>query len=166
MTLRRGPAIVLLAAATAFTAGSNRPVTIESPPVGGSAASPDADTTLARLLATNSARFAAMVREDFAALDTLLAPDLTYIHSDGVLESRAQFLTTLRTRRLHYQAIEPSELQARTYDNMGIVTGRSHMRVKAGGELRAFEIRFTAVYRRAGHRWELVAWQATRLSSG
>jgi uncharacterized protein DUF4440 len=149
MNLRPGPTIVLLAAVTAFTASSDRPLSIDSPP---------------GLLATNSARFTAMVREDFAALDTLLGPDLTYVHSDGVLESRAQFLTTLRTRRLRYQAIDPSELQARTYDNMGIVTGRSHMRVKAGTELLAFEIRFTAVYRRVGHRWELVAWQATRLS--
>jgi hypothetical protein len=106
-----------------------------------------------------------MVREDFPALDTLLAADLTYVHSDGALESRAQFLTTLRTRRLRYQAIHPSELQARTYDNLGIVNGRSHMQVKAGAELLALDIRFTAVYRRVRHRWELVAWQATRLSS-
>ena len=152
MNLRRGSAIVLLAAATAFTTGSDRPVSAAP-------ASPD-------LLATNSARFTAMLREDFAALDTLLAPDLSYVHSDGALQSRAQFLATLRTGRLRYQAIDPSELQARSYDNMGIVTGRSHMRVQAGTELLAFEIRFTAVYRRVRHRWQLVAWQATRLSSG
>ena len=54
----------------------------------------------AALLAVNAARFRAMVREDLSGLDTLLAPELTYIHSDGGLESKTEFLATLRTGRL------------------------------------------------------------------
>lgn len=115
------------------------------------------------LLATNAARFAAMVREDLPGLDTLLAPELTYIHSDGQLESKAEFLATLRTKRLRYEAIEPSDLEARLYGDAGVVTGLSRMRVKVGPELLQFSIRFTALYRRASKRWVLVAWQATRL---
>jgi hypothetical protein len=63
------------------------------------------------LLASNSARFTAMVRGDLTALDTLLGPELSYIHSDGALESKAQFLATLRTGQLRYQAIEPGDLR-------------------------------------------------------
>lgn len=116
------------------------------------------------LLATNAARFRAMVREDLQGLDTLLAPELTYIHSDGGLESKPEFLTTLRTGRLQYQAIDPTDLKARRYGSTGVVTGRSQMRVKAGTELLRFSIRFTAIYRRTGKRWLLAAWQATRIS--
>src|SRR5437868_12069904 len=86
----------------------------------------------AALLAVNAARFRAMVREDLPGLDTLLAPELTYVHSDGGLESKTEFLATLRTGRLRYQAVDPSELHARLYGDVGIVTGRSRMRVKAG----------------------------------
>lgn len=64
---------------------------------------------------------------------------------------------------LRYQAIDPSELRARLYGDVGVVTGRSRMQVKAGPELLRFSIRFTALYRRTGKRWLLVAWQATRL---
>lgn len=118
----------------------------------------------AALLAVNAARFRAMVREDLSGLDTLLAPELTYIHSDGGLESKTEFLATLRTGRLRYQGIDPSELHARLYgDDVGVVTGRSRMRVKAGPQVLQFSIRFTALYRRTGKRWVLVAWQATRL---
>jgi hypothetical protein len=115
------------------------------------------------LLQVNAARFAAMVRRDFRSLDTLLAAELTYIHTDGVLESKAEFLATLRTGRLRYQAIEPDELEARLYADAGVVTGRSRMQVKVGEELLRFSIRFTALFRRDGARWVLVAWQATRL---
>jgi uncharacterized protein DUF4440 len=115
------------------------------------------------LLAVNAARFTAMVRMDFPALDTLLAPELTYVHTDGALESKAEFLTTLRAGRLRYQSIAPDDLQARLYGDMGVVTGKSRMEVKAGQELLRFGIRFTALYRRRGTGWVLVAWQATRL---
>jgi hypothetical protein len=115
------------------------------------------------LLASNSARFTAMVRDDLPSLDTLLAPELTYIHSDGALESKAQFLATLKTGQLRYQAIEPTDLKARLYGDVGVVTGRSRMRVRVGSELLRFGIRFTAIYRRTATSWVLVAWQATRL---
>jgi hypothetical protein len=115
------------------------------------------------LLAVNAARFRAMVRNDLGGLDTLLAPELTYIHSDGGLESKTQFLATLRTGRLRYRTIDPSELKARLYGQTGIVTGHSRMGVRAGPKLLQFGIRFTAMYRRVGNRWLLVAWQATRI---
>jgi uncharacterized protein DUF4440 len=115
------------------------------------------------LLVSNSARFTAMVRGDLTALDTLLGPELSYIHSDGALESKAQFLATLRTGRLRYQAIEPADLKTRLYGDVGIVTGRSRIRVLAGSELLQFSIRFTAIYRHTAKSWVLVAWQATRL---
>jgi hypothetical protein len=115
------------------------------------------------LLQANAARFAAMVRRDLRGLDTLLAPELTYIHTDGILESKAEFLATLGTGRLRYQLIEPDELEARLYGDAGVITGQSGMQVKVGEELLRFKIRFTALYRRDGAKWVLVAWQATRL---
>jgi ketosteroid isomerase-like protein len=115
------------------------------------------------LLAVNAARFRAMVRQDLRGVDTLLAPELTYIHSDGGLESKTQFLATLQTGRLRYRTIDPSELEARVYGNVGVVTGRSRMGVRAGRKLLQFSIRFTAMYRRVGNGWLLVAWQATRI---
>lgn len=132
-------------------------------PGAGLAAQDPAGHSREALLASTTARFTAMVREDLRGLDTLLAPELTYIHSDGELESKAQFLATLRSGRLRYQAIEPSELEARLYGDAGVVTGLSRMRVKVGSELHRFSIRFTALYRHVTTGWVLVAWQATRL---
>jgi hypothetical protein len=115
------------------------------------------------LLQTNAIRFEAMIGHDLRTLDTLLAPELSYIHSDGVLESKAEFLATLKEGRLHYQAIEPDEPEVRVYGEAGVVTGRSRMQVKVGAEVVRLMIRFTALYRREGTRWVLAAWQATRV---
>ena len=115
------------------------------------------------LLHVNASRFDAMMRRDLRGLDTLLAPELTYIHSDGALESKAEFLATLKDNRLRYQAIETDDLTVRLYREAGLVTGRSRMQVKVGPEVLRFSIRFTALYRREGTGWVLAAWQATRL---
>jgi ketosteroid isomerase-like protein len=42
-------------------------------------------------------RFAAMVRGDLTALDTLVADDLGYTHTDGVTQTKAEFLETVRS---------------------------------------------------------------------
>ena len=48
------------------------------------------------------ARFEAMMNHDVAALDTLLADDLTYVHTGGDLQTRSQFLNTIRKQELIY----------------------------------------------------------------
>lgn len=115
------------------------------------------------VLAADAARFAAMVRGDLAALDTLLAPDLTYVHTDGTAETKPQFLERLRAGRLRYLEIRPTDRRVREYPPLALVTGRSAMRARSEGRVLRFDIRFTAVYRRMDGRWALVAWQATRL---
>lgn len=104
-------------------------------------------------------RFAAMVRADTAELRWLLADELRYTHTTGQLETKQQFLETLGSGRLDYVSIEPEELAVRIYGSTAVVSGRSRMGV---GEQR-FSIRFLDVYVRRADRWQMVAWQATRL---
>jgi ketosteroid isomerase-like protein len=130
------------------------------PPV----ASAQVDSTSTRqVLATEDQRFAAMLHADTAALAYLLASDLTYTHTDGEQNTKAEFLHILATGALHYAAIEPEARDVRVDGSIAIVTGDSKMRVESGGQVQAFRIRYLAVYRRRARRWELIAWQSTRL---
>ena len=104
-----------------------------------------------------------MVQNDVAALETLLADDLVYIHTTGRMESKRQFLDSLRSGALRYRSIEPSETVIRTAGDAAIVTGRAKMAVTINGADRNFEIRYTAVYRSTGGRWQLVSWQSTQI---
>jgi len=103
------------------------------------------------------------MRADTGALAHLLAPDLTYTHTDGAQNSRAELLQLVGSGALRYASIAPEARDVRVVGSSAVVTGRSAMRVEASGQAHAFRIRYLAVYRRGARGWELVAWQSTRL---
>lgn len=111
------------------------------------------------------ARFDAMMNHDVAALDTLLADDLSYVHAGSSLQTRSQFLSAIKKQELIYESIMPSNVKIRVYDGLALATGRTDMRVRNSAGLNRFAVRFTEVYvRRDGH-WVLAAWEARRLAS-
>ena len=125
----------------------------------------DSDRSSADVLAAEQARFAAMTRADIAALDTLLAGDLIYTHTTGNVETKEQFLESLRVRRIHYERITPRELQLRRpTSNVAVITGRARVGVTLADGRQEFDIRFTDVLVRRGDRWQTAIWQSTRLA--
>ncbi len=111
-------------------------------------------------------RFKAMVRGDRATLRMALADDLTYTHSSGRHETKAQFLASLAMGQLSYKSIIPEARSVHVYGGAGIVTGTARMEIAARGQDAHFRIRYIAVYVRAQDRWQLVAWQSTRVPEG
>ncbi len=109
-------------------------------------------------------RFEAMMSQNVAALDTLLDEDLTYVHTDGEIQSKPEFIDLIRSRRLVYESIAPSEVHVQVYDGVATATGLSQMRVRSATGASSFGIRFTEVYIRREGRWLLAAWQATRVA--
>lgn len=107
-------------------------------------------------------RFDAMMKQDVAALDTLLDDELDYVHAGGGLQSRTQFLDMIRKQTLVYESIAPSEVRVRVYDGLALATGRSRMRVRSASGVSSLDARFTEVYVRRGGQWLLTAWEATQ----
>jgi len=105
-----------------------------------------------------------MMRQDVAALDTLLDEDVTYVHTGGDMQSKSEFIDLIRSRRLVYESIAPSEMHVRVYEGGAIVTGLSQMRVRSATGVSSFQIRFTEAYVRREGRWLLTAWEATKVS--
>lgn len=121
------------------------------------------ETATARaLLRLTEARVAADFRADRVALDSLLADDLTYARSSGVMDDKARVLAEVGPGgpyQLDY--LTPDSLQARAYGSVGVVTGI--LRVKLSAQPAPYRIRFTDVWAERRGRWQLVAFQATRL---
>jgi ketosteroid isomerase-like protein len=114
--------------------------------------------------AADSMRFAAMTRTDFTALDTLLGDDLSYTHNDGSRQGKAGLLNDLRSGELSYLALQPDSVVVRTYGTAAVVDGRVLIRARSGTQQGSFTARFLEVYAKRDGRWELVAWQSTRLT--
>jgi ketosteroid isomerase-like protein len=110
-------------------------------------------------------RFRLMTAGDLAALAPMLADDLVYVHSDGALENKEQFLERLRAGGIRYRTIDSQETNVRVDGNTATVTGTANMVVTINGADRDIRVRYTAVYRRAGGRWMLTTWQSTRLAT-
>ncbi len=115
------------------------------------------------ILAAERRRFGAMIERDLDALDGLLAEDLTYTHTSGKAETKAEFLATLEFGTLRYERIEPRHVMVRPLERAAVVTATSRMWLRVDGKAVDFWIRYLAVYVRRGEKWQLLAWQSTRL---
>ena len=110
-----------------------------------------------------SRRFQAMVKVDTHELNRILADDLTYTHSNGEVDSKAQLIASLNSGERKYESIQPEDVKVRVYKEAAVITGRASMKTKSKGKDYSFQIRFIDVYVKKGKSWQMVAWQSTRL---
>jgi hypothetical protein len=116
-----------------------------------------------QVLQAEKDRFAAMIKGDRAALEKLLAPDLTYTHSTALLETKEQFIKSVTSGNIDYVSIVPSpaDSKVRVNGNTAIVNGIAAVNVIDTGKDRKIRIRYTTVYGNQGGAWLLQAWQST-----
>ena len=86
------------------------------------------------LLGADAARAQAMVAGDLAALDRALGDDLSYGHSNGVLEDKGALLESIRSGSRRYRSLTPREASARLYGDTGIVVALADAEVDAQGQ--------------------------------
>jgi hypothetical protein len=128
------------------------------------AASPQtAKTPEQQVLQADTDRFNAMVKGDLAALDRLLAIELTYIHSSARLEDKHAFLYGIKSGGTKYLKIIPTERHAHVIGTVAIVTGVAAVHVIDRGQDLDITIRYTNVHVLRDGRWQMMSWQATRL---
>ena len=118
-----------------------------------------------QVLQAEKDRFAAMIKGDRAALEKLLADDLTYTHSSALFESKEQFIKSVTSGNIDYVSIVPSEAdwKVRVTGNTAIVNGVAAVNVIDTGKDLKIRIRYTTIHTNRGGSWQLQAWQATRL---
>lgn len=115
------------------------------------------------LLQAENARFAAMHSADTAALDKLLAPELSYTHTSAAVQTKAQFISDIKTGTIKYLTIEPSGMKAHVYGTVGVITGGASVHIILNGKDMSFKIRYTDVHVHSHGHWQMVAWEATRV---
>ena len=118
------------------------------------------------ITAAEQALYRAMIAQDFAALDALLADDVVYIHSTAVAEDKAGYLAGVRNGLYDYGAIASSQVTVRSFGEVAVQTGTVEMSVAARGSVKApITLLFTLVWKREQQGWRLWQRQATRIAS-
>lgn len=110
-----------------------------------------------------SARLRALVTADYTALDWLLGDDLTYTHSTAKVDTKASYLEPLLSGRTRYTSLDPEDVQVRVYGTTGVITGALRSVALVAGKESRTHMRFTSTWVRRDDRWQMVAWQSTRL---
>ena len=109
------------------------------------------------------ARFEAMTKRDLDALGKMLDPTLTYTHSNGLVESRADHLDHIRSGYIVYRAIRPLEMEMRLYGKTAVGTGVVLVDGRFNGRDFQIKLRYTDVYVKRPGGWKLVAWHSVKV---
>src|SRR2546430_2235930 len=88
------------------------------------AAAPTTSKDDKEVLAAMDAYKDAMIHKDGAALDKLLSNDLTYTHSGGQLETKADVIKSITTGKTIVEAMDLSDTAVRFYGNVALVKGK------------------------------------------
>jgi hypothetical protein len=108
-------------------------------------------------------RFEAMVKADAGALDRLLAPELSYTHSNAQIQDKPGFIADIRGKAIRYLKIEPTDVHVMVVGTTAVVTGGAAVHVIQNGNDLNIKIRYTDVHINRRGEWQMIAWQATRL---
>jgi uncharacterized protein (TIGR02246 family) len=105
---------------------------------------------------------AAMVAGDTAALDELLDPECVYVHTNGLRETKAEYIEMVRSGQYRYQRVTAAELSIRILGDVAVVLGCTTLDVLLpdGSPKRVYGRSIVLWTRRTGP-WRLLHYQGT-----
>lgn len=113
----------------------------------------------------DKARLAAMMAGDGEALGRLMSDQLRFVHSDGRVESKPDYIKNLMAGDTAYTGAKTSELETTQVSNdVVVIIGVQEMRKKLGTEWSDIKLRYLAVWRNENGAWRMIAWQSARPS--
>ena len=93
-----------------------------------------------------SERQIAMIRADVPALEDIFAEDVTYIHSNGLAQTRAGLIAMLTKRELRYLNFDVGEAEYREYGGTVVCTGMQSISLTSSGK-RCQSLRSASIWR-------------------
>lgn len=109
-------------------------------------------------------RMKAMIGKDTQLLKRILHDSLFYIHSNGLIETKSDFLTSITSGKIEYEDIQIQERKQRTINRAGrSYTGVVRVIGKYKGESFQVKLAFSSHYRRQGKQFKLIYWQSTKM---
>lgn len=118
-------------------------------------------TIVSLVIASEEARFAAMSRNDLNALESLLEDDLHYVHANGMVEDKAEFLRKIRSGERLYRRFASRSRQSRHENGFTFVFGEADVEVDTKRGFVQNVLAYTAIYRDAPQP-RLLAWHAVK----
>jgi len=123
---------------------------------------PDAVTAV---LAAEDRRYRAMQDADLATLDEVCADELSYAHSSGARDTKAEYFEKVRSGYYVYRRIDHPVERVEVAGDTAIVVGRMTADLLVDGIPKTIDNLALAVWTKASGDWRLLAYAPTSLPS-
>jgi ketosteroid isomerase-like protein len=108
----------------------------------------------------------ALLQNDVATVNRLLADDYLGINPDGTLETKADALAKRRAGNVKISSIEPGNVKVRVYGDTAVVTSQVAVEGHDGDRDISGRYHYTRVYSRRSGEWKIVSFEASRIAPG
>lgn len=103
-----------------------------------------------------------MVGPDKAALEAIVADDLSYGHSGGKVDTKASFIADLMSGASDFVSITITDQSVRMVGNAALIRHTLSAKTNDSGKPGTVTIKILQVWQQQGGQWKLIARQAVR----
>ena len=108
-------------------------------------------------------RHVAQTSNDFATMEKLFSPDLVYVHSSSVVDTKQSYIESMRSGAVVYKVMTQTNVEVRTFGCIAILTGNGKYDVRVNGKDLTVPLRFHSVWKKTDGAMQYVSWQSTRI---
>jgi hypothetical protein len=98
---------------------------------------------------------------DFDLIEDLFDDNLVFVHITGLVTTKQEWMSELRSKRFRYDKIALKEACAKVYGDVAVVTGKAAFTVNGGS---VYKLVYTEVYVMKMDQWKLVNLHTTTAS--
>ena len=104
----------------------------------------------------------ALLNKDSAGLSNLLADDVSYGHSNGMIQTKAELIRDVVSGVQDYRSIDPSDMNVRIFGHSGIVNLKAKVKLLSAGTPMDLNLAMVLVWIKKEKDWKLEARQAVK----
>jgi ketosteroid isomerase-like protein len=105
----------------------------------------------------------ATMKKDKALFEKVYHPELSYGHSSGLVETKAQAIEHVVGSKVQYEGIDFTDSKVRVLGNTALLTGKLEMRQRsAADQVNVVNLVYLTVWTKGPRGWQMLGRQATR----
>jgi Domain of unknown function (DUF4440) len=114
------------------------------------------------VLQLSHAKFKWLVNKNIDSLKFALDERLSYVHSNGWMQTKKELIEDLLSGKLTYVSIEVTRDSIRSYPKSAVVTGRGKFVATVNGVSNTYDLTYTETYVLQKREWKLASRHASR----
>lgn len=103
-----------------------------------------------------------ITKNDFPKLEKVLAGDLHYLHSTGVVDTKTSYIESMKSGKQRYSSGKINNLKVRVYGSAAVVNGDANFEFITAGKPGKARLLYTHVFIKNPGGWQLVTHQSLK----